>query len=408
MDKFAVNTRDLQLLESAMRTADERSPQTTVDFGDVPPIDSGLIPALAHAVHTSHGAVILTDAELDPPGPHIRYVNPAWERLTGYSAGDVLGRSPRIMQGEGSDRRVLDRLRCTLAAGRGFEGRIVNYRADGTPFILQWRIAPVRNESGEIEGFASNQEDVTEDWLNELRRHEWLAALHEDIAPSELPSLDGLDLALVRNTIDVTSNLGGDWADVVVAPDDRLHLIVGDVTGHGVVAALHVGRYRWSLRALLCSGASPAEALRTMTAVNHRAPAYATVGVVTIDAGRRTAEIITAGHPDVVIAGRGAARRVRIDAPLLGAVMDDDFAVAPQRVELQPGDVVCVCSDGLIERRHESLDVGIDALAEHLASVPPDPDHDLCAYAHEVVERLTDGEPTDDVLMLMARVRADG
>jgi PAS domain S-box-containing protein len=67
-------------------------------------------------------AVIITGPVLDPPGPLIQYVNPAFTRMTGYTAQEVLGRAPRFLQGPNTDRALLDDLRATLAVGRSFRG----------------------------------------------------------------------------------------------------------------------------------------------------------------------------------------------------------------------------------------------------------------------------------------------
>lgn len=74
------------------------------------------------AVEASYNSVIITNAELTPPGPRIVYVNPAFEAMTGYAAAEVLGRSPRLLQGERSDPAVLDRLRGALSRLERFEG----------------------------------------------------------------------------------------------------------------------------------------------------------------------------------------------------------------------------------------------------------------------------------------------
>src|SRR5690606_3474076 len=74
------------------------------------------------AVNHVTDSVVITDADLESPGPRIIYVNPAFERMTGYDAREVIGQSPRLLQGPRTDRTVLDSLRKALAEGRTFEG----------------------------------------------------------------------------------------------------------------------------------------------------------------------------------------------------------------------------------------------------------------------------------------------
>ena len=116
---------------------------------------------LESAVRQASEAVLVTGAELDEPGPEIVFVNPAFTRMTGYAAEEAVGRSPRFLQGPGTDRALLDELRAQLARGESFEGEAVNYRKDGAAYHVAWRIAPVRDESGRVTHFVSVQSDVT-------------------------------------------------------------------------------------------------------------------------------------------------------------------------------------------------------------------------------------------------------
>lgn len=82
-------------------------------------------------------SVIVTTAELDRPGPQILYANSAFTRMTGYSIGELLGRTPRILQGPKTDREILKRLRLALQSGQDFIARAVNYKRDGTEFEIE-------------------------------------------------------------------------------------------------------------------------------------------------------------------------------------------------------------------------------------------------------------------------------
>ncbi len=106
-------------------------------------------------------AVLVTDADLDAPGPRIVFANAAFERLSGYSAAQLVGRSPRLLQGPATDRTVLADLRASLAGGRPFAGATVNYRADGTPFQIEWHISPVHGPDGSVAHYLSVHRDVT-------------------------------------------------------------------------------------------------------------------------------------------------------------------------------------------------------------------------------------------------------
>ncbi|HTA95731.1 MAG TPA: PAS domain S-box protein, partial [Verrucomicrobiae bacterium] len=117
---------------------------------------------LNSAVEQSKESILITDAELDLPGPKIIFVNPAFTQMTGYTAEEAIGKTPRILQGPRTDKTVLSRLRKNLERGEVFAGEAVNYRKDGKEFHLEWQIAPLRNASGEITHFVAIQRDITE------------------------------------------------------------------------------------------------------------------------------------------------------------------------------------------------------------------------------------------------------
>lgn len=116
---------------------------------------------LGSALQEAFDAVVITTKDLDPPGPVIVYANPAFERMTGYSMQEVLGATPRILQGPDTDRRVLEELRRRLSSGLRFEGRAINYRKDGSRFWLEWRITAMRDEEGRVTHWISFQHDVS-------------------------------------------------------------------------------------------------------------------------------------------------------------------------------------------------------------------------------------------------------
>jgi len=117
---------------------------------------------LGSAVEQSKESIVITDAELDLPGPKIIFVNPAFTQMTGYTAEEVIGKTPRILQGPRTDRTVLSRLRQNLERGEVFAGEAINYRKDGKEFDLEWQIAPLRDASGKITHFVATQHDITE------------------------------------------------------------------------------------------------------------------------------------------------------------------------------------------------------------------------------------------------------
>lgn len=122
-------------------------------------VRSGL---LRSALEQSFNSVLITDAQPGPMGPRIVYANPAFCEMTGYSATELLGQTPRILQGAQTSPEVLQTSRECLQANRFFRGSTVNYRKDGRPYTVEWNISPVKDEAGVTTHYVSVQQDIGE------------------------------------------------------------------------------------------------------------------------------------------------------------------------------------------------------------------------------------------------------
>jgi PAS domain S-box-containing protein len=127
--------------------------------------------ALAYAARVEEGAgfdafddcadaILITDAALPPPGPQILYVNAALERLCGYPRGELLGNTPRLLQGYDTDRDELARLERELALHGQFQGEIINYDKRRQEYVLGWTVVPIRDDAGAVSNWLSLQINV--------------------------------------------------------------------------------------------------------------------------------------------------------------------------------------------------------------------------------------------------------
>ncbi|MHC2019937.1 HWE histidine kinase domain-containing protein [Methylobacterium sp. CM6247] len=157
---------------------------------------------LRAAVEASGEAILITTAELDEPGPRIEYANPAFSRMTGYEAHEVVGRSPRLLQGPGTERAVLDRMRAAMAAGEPFQGEAVNYRKDGSTYMVEWLITPVREDDGRITHWVSAQRNVTERRAGEERQALMVRELHHRVK-NTLATVQAVLNATVRSSLSI-------------------------------------------------------------------------------------------------------------------------------------------------------------------------------------------------------------
>lgn len=133
---------------------------------------------LAALIEAAAESILVTTSELEAPGPSIVYVNAAFEKMTGWSRAEVLGRSPRFLQGPKTDLRVFTDLKEKLRSGMVWEGQTINYRKNGSDFWMEWSIVPLRDERGRTTHYVAIQRDVSARVEAERHLQETQAARH--------------------------------------------------------------------------------------------------------------------------------------------------------------------------------------------------------------------------------------
>jgi sigma-B regulation protein RsbU (phosphoserine phosphatase) len=221
-------------------------------------------------------------------------------------------------------------------------------------------------------------------------------ALQRSLLPAALPAAAGAQLA--ARYVPGEGSVGGDWYDVFSLPAGELGIVIGDVTGSGLPAAVIMGRMRSALRAYALDSTEPAEVLARLDAkMQHFEPgALATVSYALIDPSLDSMRICLAGHYPPVIASPGQPAALAPIPPglLIGAV---PAAQRPQvTVQLSPGSLVAFYTDGLVERRDRPIDDRLRRLCEAVTAGPPD------AACAEVMAELVGAEPVrDDIALVM-------
>ncbi|KZN33348.1 hypothetical protein N474_17030 [Pseudoalteromonas luteoviolacea CPMOR-2] len=108
----------------------------------------------------SHHAIVITDAD-DKAGYRIVYANPVFCRHTGYELAELVGMSPKILQGPKSNKRVIEKLTPSLKERGFFYGASINYRKDGSMYPVEWNISEIKNEQGQVTHYISMQKDLS-------------------------------------------------------------------------------------------------------------------------------------------------------------------------------------------------------------------------------------------------------
>ena len=128
---------------------------------------------LRRAIENAQDAIIITKSSpIDEPGPEIIYVNTAFELISGYNREDVLGRSPRLLQGKNTEPEAIKRFRSAIEEGSHSTIRITNYTKNGDEFIADIYLSPVHNKDMEVTHFIAVQRDITEQVLMEKQQQQ--------------------------------------------------------------------------------------------------------------------------------------------------------------------------------------------------------------------------------------------
>jgi hypothetical protein len=224
------------------------------------------------------------------------------------------------------------------------------------------------------------------------------AALQQSLLPSALPAIRGVQMA--ARYVPGRGVVGGDWYDVFTLPSGELCVVIGDVAGSGLPAAVIMGRMRSALRAYALQSADPAKVLdRLDRKMQYFEPgAMATVAYAVFDRSMDRAHIASAGHlpPVFVTPGQPAALADVVGDLMIG--VDPGMRRRVTTVKVPPGALLCFYTDGLVERPEFPLDEGLAKLCQAVTAAPPE---SVCA---SVMAAMVGTESVrDDIALLVFR-----
>ncbi|WP_435282827.1 PP2C family protein-serine/threonine phosphatase [Streptomyces koelreuteriae] len=228
---------------------------------------------------------------------------------------------------------------------------------------------------------------------------------------TDLPTTPGLSLAARYLPATHGMNIGGDWYDAFRQRDGGLITVIGDVTGHGLHAAVMMSQLRTALRAYAVDGDSPGRLLtRLHRFLHHLQPdLYATAVIARFHPDEPTLTWAAAGHPPPVLRLPDGTVRTLDAKPgaMLGIPLTQEIADHTEQVE--PGSTLALYTDGLVERRAQGIDPGIARLATALGGFrSAELDADLEGSADRILHPLlSDSERDDDVCLLLCHLQGD-
>lgn len=282
----------------------------------------------------------------------IEYVNPAFERTTGYSRLEAIGKTPRILKSGHHDHAYYKVLWETILKGNVHRSTTVNRKKNGETFYAEQTITPIRDASGQVTHFVSIIKDMTERRRLQAQEVEMrlAAQVQAKLYPLGPPSLAGCDIASVVLSAEPTC---GDCFDFIAMPCGLTSIIIGDVSGHGLGAALVMAETRAYLRALALHEYDPGKLLVATNKMLHadlEDERFVTLFCTQLDIAGRCLVYANAGHPSCFVLDSSGSIRASLDScgPPLGMFRHSQYACS-EKIMLQTGDILVLLTDGILE-----------------------------------------------------------
>ncbi|MFD8424826.1 SpoIIE family protein phosphatase [Streptomyces sp. NPDC059466] len=233
--------------------------------------------------------------------------------------------------------------------------------------------------------------------------------LQQAMLPRSVPSVPGADTAVRYRSASLGRDVGGDWYDLIPLPGGRVGAVIGDVQGHDTHAAAVMGQLRIVLRAYAAEGHTPATVMARASVFLHELDTerFATCLYAEADLSTGVVQLVRAGHIDPLVRlTDGTCRRLSVEGglPLGLSALFGRLEYPVETVELDPGQTLMLCTDGLVEQPGVDLDEGMHTLMELIRSGP----QDVCDLADRLIDVAEERGGEDDVALLLLRRRGPG
>lgn len=308
------------------------------------------------AIEAASVGIAIADAR-QPHFPNI-YVNPALCRISGYSREELIGQSLRLLQGRGTDEAAREIIRTALATGGSCEVTIRNYRKDGTGFWNELLLSPVNDNRGRLTHWIGIIADVSERRRAEDERHELEIA--RQIQTSLLPKAPlRLGAVEVAGICVPATQVGGDYYDFI-CHGEFVDLVIADVSGHSVGAALIMAEMRSTLKGeLRRSHASSVSTAHLLHALNellyadlNGADLFITMFYLRYNRKSRQLRYSSAGHNPPLLLRHAAPACTGLDADGLILGVSRHVSFDERHLILEPGDRLLLYTDGATETQN--------------------------------------------------------
>ncbi|WP_053693267.1 SpoIIE family protein phosphatase [Streptomyces sp. WM6372] len=236
------------------------------------------------------------------------------------------------------------------------------------------------------------------------QEHDLAEGLQQAMLPRRIPSVPGAEIAVRYRSARMGQDIGGDWYDVIPLPGGRVGAVIGDVQGHDTHAAAVMGQLRIVLRAYAAEGHAPGTVMARASVFLHELDTdrFATCTYVEADLSTGVLQVVRAGHIDPLLRTRdGDCLRLPVEGgmPLSLSAEFGRLEYPVTTVELDPGETLVLCTDGLVEHPGADLDDGIQLLTALVRSGPAD----LARLADRLCGVIDERGGDDDMALLLLR-----
>jgi PAS domain S-box-containing protein len=353
---------------------------------------------LSSAIEQTADSVFITDRH-----GVIEYVNRGFEVTNGYLAGEVIGRTPRILKSGRYDEGYYRDLWTTILSGNVWRSTTINRTKTGREYHAEQTITPLKEPDGQVTHFVSVVKDVTERIKRQERELEmaYAARVQQRLYPQRPPEPGSFDIA---GAVFPAAMTGGDYFDYLRMPGGTTGLAIGDVCGHGLGSAFIMAETRAFLRPLAENETDPARLLSRLNPLLYDDLQhdfhYVTLCLVRLDPANGRLFYASAGHPAGVVIGRDGEVKATLDATgyPLGLFEDSPYG-ASETLPLAPGDLLLLLTDGITEAESPDGSIfGMDGVLDIVRSHRHEPAADIvrelcsaaCRFTGEGAERQDD------------------
>jgi len=361
------------------------------------------------ALEAAANAIVITSGE-----GLVIWVNQAFTRMTGYALEEAVHRDLSFLKSELHEPGFYRQLRETITAGEVWQGEMVNRRKDGTLYPEEQTITPVTDQWGRIKHFICIKQDITQRKLAEqallqnasmVKEMEIAKQIQLSLLPPSPPTVAGIDCA---GLCVPATHIGGDYYDIFLRGDE-LSMVIADVSGHSVGAALIMVETRSVLRAQIESLQRPAEIVSALNELLHedlsRAELFITMSYLSYNTATGRLRYTNAGHPPPLLYRPLSGTFLELDAEGLVLGVQRGVNFEEPALQIQPGDLLLLYTDGIFEAEGPRGELfGTERLRQVLAAQHRAPAAEVIAAVLCAVRAFTGACAfKDDISMLLLK-----